>query len=714
METVNQTITLSTIQTTYNRACYLEASTAAEHIAEYEKFLIDLPVIQNLISALPKTRLLVILGGMSPTLAYRYKNEKKERAIQSILNNLQEAWNIEPSVSYSPMEETYSNAISRQVRKISEERYQEKKAEWEAKNAAFQKAISDPQTREEFETFVHQKGESALSPEQKERYQQLNAEYRREREDAMAAAKMTDHPKVIDKMQGEASSVDLQVQKVYHEKRGADMFVVTLGDRVDSQAFNDLRSTAKKLGGWYSRGWKGNPGGFYFEREEDADQLVVLQTTHVEVGPKDNHQGENSAVTKLKKMAQKMRDKAEASLNADRRRNTARQNQMAESAMRDARKLLSFAQTVSNVADALDGGSVVYLGKISDRTQLEALDSALREGQRRRLDADKNLTYSDREEARRHPYKVEDVDYATCPAPCIHAEEWISFLQTIKDMPGLKALSVRLRKYNVENSQHLHTLGLESAKMIQSRWSHPTQRVPWQIVDRIPVASRLARMGVVDDATIRAALREYLILKEGPVEKSTKEKIESQIAALVGMNVGIDFHNTPTALADRMAQDLDVDPGMTVLEPSAGVGHLADAVREVCPTSCITTNEISHTLREILVLKGYTPEAFDFMDFPGEPLYDRVIMNPPFSKKSPVGWQDIAHVRRAYQLLKPGGRLVAISSIGPFQRGDTQSIEFKEWVEANGLWEPLDPGMFNDSSVINKTSVGTAYIILHK
>jgi hypothetical protein len=52
-------------------------------------------------------------------------------------------------------------------------------------------------------------------------------------------------------------------------------------------------------------------------------------------------------------------------------------------------------------------------------------------------------------------------------------------------------------------------------------------------------------------------------------------------------------------------------------------------------------------------------------------------MNPPFEKG-----QDIEHVRHAYDQLKPGGRVVAIMSEGPFFRSDKKATEFRDWLES--------------------------------
>jgi 16S rRNA G1207 methylase RsmC len=39
--------------------------------------------------------------------------------------------------------------------------------------------------------------------------------------------------------------------------------------------------------------------------------------------------------------------------------------------------------------------------------------------------------------------------------------------------------------------------------------------------------------------------------------------------------------------------------------------------------------------------------------------FDRIVMNPPFDHDT-----DIDHIRHAYRMLKPGGRLVAICANG--------------------------------------------------
>ncbi len=103
-----------------------------------------------------------------------------------------------------------------------------------------------------------------------------------------------------------------------------------------------------------------------------------------------------------------------------------------------------------------------------------------------------------------------------------------------------------------------------------------------------------------------------------------------------------------------------------VLEPSAGCGHIADAIRELTAVSP-TCVEIDPDLCEKLRNKGYFAILGDFLeeseaeaamgsDVDG---YDVVVMNPPF-----LGNEGVRHILRAYDLLAPGGRLFAIAPKG--------------------------------------------------
>ena len=112
------------------------------------------------------------------------------------------------------------------------------------------------------------------------------------------------------------------------------------------------------------------------------------------------------------------------------------------------------------------------------------------------------------------------------------------------------------------------------------------------------------------------------------------------------------FYPTPERLA-RIAVDMaDIGPDDTCLEPSAGMGGLADLMKQAAEwTHCV---EVSPMHCKVLVAKGHSVTQTDFLAWSGDPV-DRIVANPPFSEGR---WQ--AHTQHAATMVKPGGRLVAI------------------------------------------------------
>lgn len=112
------------------------------------------------------------------------------------------------------------------------------------------------------------------------------------------------------------------------------------------------------------------------------------------------------------------------------------------------------------------------------------------------------------------------------------------------------------------------------------------------------------------------------------------------------------FYPTPESLA-RIAVDLaEIGDGHQVLEPSAGMGGLADLL----PADRTTCVEISPLHCKVLVAKGFKAvNDGDFLALPVSRAFDRVVMNPPFSAGR---WQ--AHTEHAAKMLTHRGRLVAI------------------------------------------------------
>jgi 16S rRNA G1207 methylase RsmC len=86
--------------------------------------------------------------------------------------------------------------------------------------------------------------------------------------------------------------------------------------------------------------------------------------------------------------------------------------------------------------------------------------------------------------------------------------------------------------------------------------------------------------------------------------------------------------------------------------------------------------------------------------------YDRIVMNPPFEK-----FQDVDHIRHAYDLLYPGGRLVSVVGEGVFFRRESKAQDFRSWLEEVGARvEPNPANAFKESG----TSVQTRTIVIDK
>ena len=155
---------------------------------------------------------------------------------------------------------------------------------------------------------------------------------------------------------------------------------------------------------------------------------------------------------------------------------------------------------------------------------------------------------------------------------------------------------------------------------------------------------------------------------------------------------------TPPQLAERMVELADIRPGHSVLEPSAGTGNLLAAMPNVRPNGTVTAVEINQALAEALRETADNTRCADFLECNGDlGTFDRILMNPPFERGA-----DIRHIKHALQMLKPGGRLVAICANGPRQREALQSLATQ--------WHDLPAGTFKEAG----TGVNTALIVVDR
>lgn len=205
------------------------------------------------------------------------------------------------------------------------------------------------------------------------------------------------------------------------------------------------------------------------------------------------------------------------------------------------------------------------------------------------------------------------------------------------------------------------------------------------------------------DKAERAAAAWALLDPAADSKRREAEELQQKIEGLKFAKIP-GYFPTPADLVARMIREADLLPCSTVLEPSAGSGAIADALREAGHTvECV---ERHSTLRDILNSKGHRVIASDFLElspdaYPSR-LYDAVIMNPPFENG-----QDCEHVARAWSFVKPGGALVAIMGAGVTFRESRPYSTFRAWAEEVGTFDPIPAGTFKESGT------GVASVLFH-
>ena len=163
------------------------------------------------------------------------------------------------------------------------------------------------------------------------------------------------------------------------------------------------------------------------------------------------------------------------------------------------------------------------------------------------------------------------------------------------------------------------------------------------------------------------------------------------------------FFPTPSKLAKEVVARTDIKAGMLVLEPSAGLGAIAFEAGSVVGVDNVHCVELQE--KNVILLRKTFKNVIqgDFMGVPVNPIYDRVVMNPPFEKQA-----DIDHVIRAYSFLKAGGVLTAILSAGTSFRTNRKAEDFRTWIKTLGSKiEDLPEGSFKESGTMTNTVIVT-------
>jgi predicted RNA methylase len=170
-------------------------------------------------------------------------------------------------------------------------------------------------------------------------------------------------------------------------------------------------------------------------------------------------------------------------------------------------------------------------------------------------------------------------------------------------------------------------------------------------------------------------------------------------------NKEFQFYPTPEPLANDLVAYGHIMPGHRVLEPSAGDGALVHHILKYEPADVVAVEIREESLDRLRAMgtrhgvkSGLQVNRADFLTLTPQDLgglFDVIVMNPPFAKD-----QDLAHIRHAWQFLKPGGQLVSLSAPGWTYSTTGKRGAFAKFVkEMDGTHSVLEPQKFGNAFI---------------
>ncbi len=651
------------------------------------------------LTALKVTQLKDMLSGSF------YRSEKKDYLIEKAYNHILMDFSLSEVFSHQPFSETYTDAMRRQVLKVTDEQIQQRAKKILERQEFFEKALTKPETKEEFKIFIGYNGIDKLSTEQKILLDKLNADATLSNKEQELAQKA-----IVSKVN--LGDVKLELIEHFHTHRGHNVFIVTMSERVEREVYEELCKKARQLGGNYSKPWRDkstgsvSPGGFMFNDKQDGEKFIQLKDGNVSrLDDFKAHQEEvkQNAVEHLQEMAESLTQEAKESQSIDRKVNTERRARFARNAEKEAYENLLIAETLQNIAEAISNKEIKYLSNVRAKTHIETLEHLF--GCTKWQKAKKeNKRYEDIKDDDPIADDVELVEY---PYPTLHYSH-LREVSNIKKVKGTTLIVKRLAKLFKQEDKDKgyitikNTYLIDDIKKLVSKIKPFDKTLAEYMADRYTHYERLQVMGLANLPTLRTALREYLSYRGN---QKKLDPIKEMERALIGAKID-GYFPTPRPIVEQMLEIADIKADMSVLEPNAGKGNIADLIREYYPEARLSVIEINSRLREILVAKGHNLVGWNFLEH--QQTYDRVLMNPPFEDH-----QDAIHVKYAFSLLNPGGKVVAIMGEGAFFRMDKESISFREWLESlDGTSEKLPQGSFLDSE--RSTGVATRLVTINK
>jgi len=672
-----------------------DAMSLKEYKSTFEEIVAHREELQKEVAALTILKIIKIFGTDS-MFAERYRNERKETIVSAAVFSLLRVFVLESVMSYG-MNEDIIDVIRKYVDKATQESidaFIEARKALRRKQKEFlesrKRALTDPQTLEEFAYYFEVKEKSELSPELLKRYDDLILDKWKDRNTKDKRAKEVSISERID--------AGFELKQTVHSREGYNLFVIVLEGRVDRERFNELLSAAKKLGGWYSSYSKdGAIPGFQFKKEDSAlafGSVLVGGTEKLPVNMVTNTTGSQ----KLHTLATEIIRRAEESLNVNRKTNTHRRAEQAEYAEANARIEIALGETMLNISQAIENNEVYLLKAMNSKILIEQLLSILRRAQK---------SY-----ARENGMDLSESDFINDMAIMKHVRFPYPSLSTLRFHEVLRSKATKAEKKNLDElatngDGWLEFFGKRNMELFQRLYAKlPSTFIESSEGEELKSVrmkyQRMINAGIHNESLLRSALRELLPLV---TDTAKADPIKTMIRSLIGRKIP-GYFPTPKALVERMLLEAEIEKGMSVLEPSAGKGDIADVIRDLYQINPDVV-EINSDLRKLLTLKCHKVIASDFMELEGQQ-YDRIIMNPPFE-----GYADVKHLQHAFSMLKPNGVLVAIMAASAFQNTHKIAIEFRDWiVQHEGKYWQNPEGAFMESD--RQTGVASYMLVIRK
>ena len=576
------------------------------------------------------------------------------------------------------------NSITEERLKALTEKYSEEYKKRVAEREEIKKGIENPQTLDD---YLRKKRTVGLSENENSDFERLYAVTRKERRTADKASVSSSKTAVADDFL--KNNDNFTIEESTHSKTGEKIWVVKPKERLATDEWKNINSSMKSLGGFY---WKGN-GGWNFKKNPIVESEPEVPTV------------QGSSSEKLRTIADNMQKSIDECFK-DRLTNTAKRAREAASATDKGEKLQRTQATIRNIADGIESGNIKLLTDIDSKAQVDTLFRMLTLAQNNRIKAIDGITYSERLKEQEKPYGNDDIKNAKLPLDTVYSGIVEEYAKTADGKAGYKMIHSRLEKAVKgvkDNYVHITPQLFDDISKVVKNLD-TTRDDYWN--DGVSELNRLKRMGIESNAELRAYLREFVENIPGvDAEAEQKKAIRQKEIELANSKID-GFFPTPKNIVEKMLDEADIKKGEIVLEPSAGKGNIADEIRTRYPDNALEVAEINGSLAELLKEKGHNVVGNDFLATNKK--YDKIIMNPPFEKL-----QDIDHVKHAYDMLNPGGRLVAIMSESPFFNSAKKAEVFRTWLEdVGGVSEKLPENSFKNSE--RSTGVNTRLVVIDK